>query len=86
MISSSIAGKFFLAEHIKTDQKTNKKTNAQLLQLSQTEYIRQAIELMNQETERQAREKRLKKASLLTIEESMKINAEFSGVDDEPEA
>jgi hypothetical protein len=62
------------------------KMSAQLLHLSQTEYIRKAIELMNNQTEKAAREKRLKKASLLTREESMKVNAEFSRIDDEPEA
>ena len=60
-------------------------TNAHLLHLSQTDYIRMAIEQMNSETERQARVKRLKSASLRVRKESMKINTEFGEVEHDPE-
>lgn len=62
------------------------KANARLLQISQTEYIRQSIELMNQEIKRQERDEQLKQASLLVREESMKINAEFSEIEHDPSA
>ncbi len=62
------------------------KANAHQLHLSQTEYIRKAIELMNDETQRRERKKRLKNASLLVRKESMKVNAEFSEIEDDPEA
>lgn len=62
------------------------KTNAHRLQLSQTEYIRKAIEHMNNEIERQERKKKLKNASLRVRKESMKINAEFSEIEDDPES
>ena len=58
---------------------------ASLLHLSQTDYIRQAIERMNHEANRQARAQRLQQASLKTRNESMKINAEFSGIEHDPE-
>lgn len=61
------------------------KTNAHQLHLSQTDYIRKAIERMNLETERRLRTKRLKQASLRVRSESMKINAEFSEIEDDPE-
>lgn len=62
------------------------KVNAHLLHLSQTEYIRQAIERMNAETESQKRKERLKKASFLVRKESMKINAEFEAIEHDPES
>lgn len=61
------------------------KAKAQHLDLSQTEYIRTAIERMNHETERLERIQRLKQASLRVRKESMKINAEFSKVEHDPE-
>ncbi len=60
------------------------KANAHLLHLSQTNYIRKAIENMNHEIEKQERKKRLKKASLRVRKESMKINAEFSEIERDP--
>lgn len=57
---------------------------AHALHLSQTEYIRQAIELMNREVERKKRVERLVKASLRVRKESMKINAEFSEIEHDP--
>lgn len=57
------------------------KDMASLLHLSQTDYIRQAIERMNDEASRQARFQRLQQASFKTRTESMKINAEFSEIE-----
>lgn len=54
---------------------------AATLHLSQTDYIRQAIERMNNEANRQAQIQRLQKASLKVRSESMKINAEFSDIE-----
>lgn len=62
------------------------KANAHRLHLSQTDYIRKAIERMNRKTERQEQKKRLKEASLRVRKESMKINAEFSEIEHDPEA
>lgn len=62
------------------------KDKAHILHLSQTDYIRRAIEHMNVETERHERKKRLKRASLRVREESMKINAEFGEIEHDPEA
>lgn len=62
------------------------KANAHSLHLSQTDYIRKAIEHMNSETERHERKKRLKNASLLVRKESMKVNAEFSKIEHDPES
>lgn len=62
------------------------KANARLLNLSQTDYVRAAIEHMNEETERQMRAQRLKKASLRVRKESMKINAEFGKIEHDPKA
>jgi len=62
------------------------KNKAGILHLSQTEYIRQAIERMNTKTEQELRSKRLAKASLRVRSESMKINKEFSEVEDDPES
>lgn len=61
------------------------KNMAALLHLSQTDYIRQAIERMNNEASRQALTQRLQQASLKTRNESMKINAEFSDIEHAPE-
>ncbi|WP_395946095.1 hypothetical protein [Caedibacter taeniospiralis] len=61
------------------------RANASFLHLSQTEYIRQAIEHMNVEMQRQISEAKLKKASLKVRRESMKINAEFDEIERDPE-
>ena len=58
--------------------------NAHALHLSQTDYIRKAIELMNHETEKKKRAERLMNASLRVREESMKINAEFDEIEHDP--
>lgn len=62
------------------------KAKARALHLSQTNYIRQAIERMNTEIEHQERTKRLQQASLRVREESMKVNAEFSKIENDPNA
>lgn len=61
------------------------KANARDLHLSQTDYIRKAIELMNQKIERQERERRLQAASRLVSKDSMKVNDEFSEIEHDPE-
>ncbi len=61
------------------------KAKANILHLSQTDYIRKAIEHMNNEIKMRERSQRLKQASLSVREESMKINAEFSEIDHDPE-
>jgi len=62
------------------------RSKAHVLHLSQTDYIRAAIERMNDRTARQERKQRLKRASLRVRGESMKINAEFGEIDHDPEA
>jgi len=62
------------------------KANAATAHLTQTAYIRKAIERMNDVTRQRARSRRLKQASLRVRDESMKINAEFSQIEHDPEA
>jgi hypothetical protein len=62
------------------------KANSIRLHLSQTDYIRKAIERMNSETESQERKRRLVNASLRIRSESMKINIEFSRIEHDPES
>lgn len=57
------------------------KNMALTLRLSQTDYIRQAIERMNDAANRQVKTQRLQQASLKTRKESMKINTEFSDIE-----
>ena len=52
------------------------------LRLSRAEYIRQAIEQMNQQTQAALRADRIKKASLKVRRESMAVNAEFEAFED----
>lgn len=51
--------------------------NARALHLSQADYIRKAIEFMNDGVEKKRKAERLIKASLRVRKASMKINAEF---------
>lgn len=51
--------------------------NARTLHLSQADYIRKAIEFMNDGVEKKRKAERLIKASLRVRKTSMKINAEF---------
>ena len=62
------------------------KLKAETLHLSQTDYIRRAITYMNKLTEKRERKRRLQQASLRVRKESMKINAEFSDIEHDPEA
>ena len=62
------------------------KEGAQSLHLSKTDYIRKAIEHMNAEIKKLEGSDRLKKASLRVRKESMKVNAEFSEIEHDPEA
>ncbi|MBN1104873.1 MAG: CopG family transcriptional regulator [Deltaproteobacteria bacterium] len=59
---------------------------AEAVQLSRAEYIRRAIERMNRETEARIRAERMAEASRKVRKESMKINAEFSAIEDNPSA
>jgi hypothetical protein len=57
---------------------------AEALQIPRAEYIRRAIERMNKETQKSLRAKRLAEASKKVREESMKVNAEFAAVEQDP--
>lgn len=59
---------------------------AEAARLSRAEYIRLAIERMNRETEARIRAERMAEASRKVRKESMKINAEFSVIEDSPSA
>jgi len=54
--------------------------------LSRAEYIRQAIERMNRETEQEMRARRLIEASRLVRDESMRVNAEFDRIESNPDS
>jgi hypothetical protein len=58
---------------------------AEALQIPRAEYIRRAIESMNRETQKSLRAKRLTEASKKVREESMKVNAEFAAVEQDPD-
>ena len=58
---------------------------AHSLHLARTEYIRKAIEQMNEKTLSVKRKQRLIQASLKVRNESMAVNAEFSRVEHDPE-
>ncbi len=60
--------------------------NAHLLHVTRSEYIKKAIIEMNTDVQEQARKERLMAASQLVRKESMKINAEFAAIEDDPEA
>ena len=59
---------------------------ARALQLSRAEYIRRAIERMNRETRAQLRAARLAEASRKVRDESMRVNAEFAAIEQDPDA
>src|SRR5665213_1058985 len=59
---------------------------ARALGLSRAEYIRHAIEKMNREAEASARGTRLAKASRKVRTESMRVNAQFSAIERDPDA
>ncbi len=53
------------------------------LEIPRAEYMRMALEAMNREMLGKRRRERLKALSLRVREESMKVNAEFEGLDDD---
>src|SRR5581483_12239800 len=57
---------------------------AQKLRLSRAEYMRRAIERMNQEMRAQARARRMAEASRRVRDESMRVNAEFAVIEHGP--
>jgi predicted transcriptional regulator len=59
---------------------------ARALHLSRAEYIRLAIERMNRETRAKLRDERLVAASRKVRENSMRVNAEFDAIEDDPVA
>jgi metal-responsive CopG/Arc/MetJ family transcriptional regulator len=59
---------------------------AEVLQISRAEYIRRAIQRMNRETREFARTRRMADASRKVREESMRVNAEFSVIEGDPDA
>ncbi len=59
---------------------------AEALRLSRTEYIRRAIVKMNRETSARLRAKRLTEVSRKVRKESMRVNAEFSAIEQDPDA
>lgn len=59
---------------------------AEAVNLSRAEYIRRAIERMNQETRAALRARRMKEASKRVRKESMRVNAEFAAIEETPDA
>lgn len=55
------------------------------LHVPRAEYIRLAIENMNHEIKNKKRAERIKKISLKARQESMRINKEFNGFEDDSE-
>ncbi len=62
------------------------KARAKILNMSESKYIRIAIEHMNEEVLRQEFNQKLKKASLLVRKESQLVNDEFSRIEYDPKA
>lgn len=59
---------------------------ARELHIPRTEYIRRAIETLNMEVSSRQRRERIIQASRRVRKESMRINAEFSAIEDAPDA
>jgi predicted transcriptional regulator len=59
---------------------------ADALHLTRAEYMRRAVERMNQQTREALRAKRLAEASRRVRRESMRVNAEFAAIEDDPGA
>jgi predicted DNA-binding protein len=59
---------------------------ARALGIPRAEYIRRALEKMNQEAETQALASRLDRASRKVRRESMRVNAEFARIEPDPDA
>ena len=62
----------------------NSNSCAEALHISRAEYIRRALEHMNRETRSMIRTKRLAEASKKVRKESMRVNAEFSSLEEDP--
>jgi len=58
---------------------------ARELHIPRAEYIRRAIETLNVEVSSRQRRKRIMAASQRVRSESMRINAEFSAIEDAPQ-
>ena len=58
---------------------------AEALAISRAEYIRRAIQAMNRETDAQLRADRLAQASRKVRDESMRVNAEFDAIENDPD-
>ena len=56
------------------------------LELSRSEYIRRAVEEKNRKTRSRLRARRLAEASRKVRKESMRVNAEFSAIERDPDA
>lgn len=54
------------------------------LKISRALYVRKALEHLNREMETQRRRERIKKVSLKVRNESLRVNAEFSEIEDAP--
>lgn len=59
---------------------------AESLNLSRSEYIRRAIDRMNQETRSRLRKKHLAEVSRKVRKESMKVNADFEKIEADSDA
>ena len=59
---------------------------AETLHLSRAAYIRRAVERMNHQTQALLRAKRLADASKKVRKESMRVNREFSAIEQDPDA
>jgi metal-responsive CopG/Arc/MetJ family transcriptional regulator len=56
------------------------------LKISRALYVRKALERLNREMDAKRRQERLKKVSFKVRSESLKVNAEFSEIEDAPDA
>ncbi|HEY6280447.1 MAG TPA: ribbon-helix-helix protein, CopG family [Burkholderiales bacterium] len=59
--------------------------SAKAMHVPRAEYIRRAIEAMNKEVLTRRRRERLMKVSARVKKESMRVNAEFSVIEHDPE-
>ena len=59
---------------------------AETLHISRAAYIRRAVERMNRQTQALLRAKRLADASQKVRKESMRVNREFSAIEQDPDA
>jgi metal-responsive CopG/Arc/MetJ family transcriptional regulator len=58
---------------------------ARMLHIARGEYLRRAIQYMNEKELKKERQERLAQASLKVRKESMKVNAEFSEIEHDPD-